>query len=59
LAELRPRVAELEAVDTERLSAERAGKLGANVHASISGRVEAVTGEHIVISVLSLSKGAA
>jgi len=25
------------------------GKLGANVHASISGRVEAVTGEHIVI----------
>ncbi len=26
------------------------GKLGANVHASISGRVEAVTGEHIVIA---------
>jgi RnfABCDGE-type electron transport complex C subunit len=26
------------------------GKLGANVHASISGQVEAVTGEHIVIS---------
>jgi len=25
------------------------GKLGANVHASISGRVEAVTGEHVVI----------
>jgi len=25
------------------------GKLGANVHASISGRVETVTGEHIVI----------
>ncbi len=25
------------------------GKLGANVHASISGRVESVTGEHIVI----------
>jgi Na+-translocating ferredoxin:NAD+ oxidoreductase RnfC subunit len=25
------------------------GKLGANVHASISGRVEGVTGEHIVI----------
>jgi Na+-translocating ferredoxin:NAD+ oxidoreductase RnfC subunit len=25
------------------------GKLGANVHASISGKVEAVTGEHIVI----------
>jgi len=25
------------------------GKLGANVHASISGRVEAVTGENIVI----------
>jgi len=25
------------------------GKPGANVHASISGRVEAVTGEHIVI----------
>jgi Na+-translocating ferredoxin:NAD+ oxidoreductase RnfC subunit len=27
------------------------GKLGANVHASISGRVEVVTGEQIVISV--------
>ena len=26
------------------------GKLGANVHASISGRVEVVTGEHIVIT---------
>ena len=26
------------------------GKLGANVHASISGRVEAVTGEHVVIA---------
>jgi hypothetical protein len=26
------------------------GKLGANVHASISGKVEAVTGEHIVIA---------
>jgi Na+-translocating ferredoxin:NAD+ oxidoreductase RnfC subunit len=26
------------------------GKLGANVHASISGKVEAVTGEHIVIT---------
>ena len=26
------------------------GKLGGNVHASISGRVEAVTGEHIVIA---------
>jgi Na+-translocating ferredoxin:NAD+ oxidoreductase RnfC subunit len=25
-------------------------KLGANVHASISGRVEAMTGEHIVIA---------
>jgi Na+-translocating ferredoxin:NAD+ oxidoreductase RnfC subunit len=25
------------------------GKLGANVHASISGRVEALTGEYIVI----------
>ncbi len=25
------------------------GKLGANIHASISGRVEAVTGEHIMI----------
>lgn len=25
------------------------GKLGANIHASISGRVESVTGEHIVI----------
>jgi Na+-translocating ferredoxin:NAD+ oxidoreductase RnfC subunit len=29
------------------------GKLGANVHASISGRVEAVTGEHIMISARS------
>jgi Na+-translocating ferredoxin:NAD+ oxidoreductase RnfC subunit len=26
------------------------GKLGANIHASISGRAEAVTGEHIVIA---------
>jgi biotin carboxyl carrier protein len=26
------------------------GKLGANVHASISGRVEVVTGEHVVIA---------